>query len=63
MMESNDPMNQPSDETKEKGLDAAEVEESAAGSAANNRVWFWVVAALLFGGFIGWALGRQPPHR
>ena len=52
-------MDQTSDEIKEKEIGTIEPDDSAAGSAANNRVWFLVVIALIFGGFIGWVVGRQ----
>ena len=59
MMEPNDPMDQTPGETKENEFNTADPEESTSNSVTNNRVWYWVVAALLFGGFIGWAIGRQ----
>ena len=28
-------------------------------SDSGGAVWYWVVAALIFGGFVGWVIGRQ----
>jgi protein-disulfide isomerase len=58
-MELNDSMDEMSVEPQENELDGVVSEQSSTESVTNKRVWYWVVAALLVGGFIGWVFGRQ----
>jgi protein-disulfide isomerase len=59
MSESDNSKNQKKEEFLETDNPVSESESTNSPPDSGNRVWFWVFAALLVGGFIGWVIGRQ----
>ena len=52
-------MDNKSGENQEADFDDVTPDRANSSSDSEGRVWYWVVAALILGGFIGWAVGRQ----